>query len=183
MRKTGGTFAAALVAATLAVGALGPATASANYAVPYGAEALAQGAWNEAWAPEALVGGNKSSCKPSSTHPYPVVLVHATLADEGSNWVTLRRCSRTKATASTRSITVKRGLVAGDPFFTGASTRSADRTLCGRTLRIRQQGPLENESQQGRPRRPLAGRDDAGLLHQVPGRRREGQRADRACTE
>jgi triacylglycerol esterase/lipase EstA (alpha/beta hydrolase family) len=30
-----------------------------------------------------------NGCRPSSTHPYPVVLVHATLADEGSNWVTL----------------------------------------------------------------------------------------------
>jgi len=87
--RTGGTLVAALAAATLAVGALAPASASASYAVPYGAEALAQGAWNEAWAPETLVGGNKSSCKPSSAHPYPVVLVHGTLADEGSNWVTL----------------------------------------------------------------------------------------------
>jgi len=38
--------------------------------------------------PESVVGAN-NGCKPGSTHPYPVVLVHATLADEGSNWVTL----------------------------------------------------------------------------------------------
>ena len=36
----------------------------------------------------ALRGGN-NGCKPSAAHPYPVVLVHATFADEGSNWVTL----------------------------------------------------------------------------------------------
>ena len=82
-------MAAATLAAGLACVALAPASASASYPVPYGAEALARGAWNEAWAPETLVGGNKSTCTPSSTHPYPVVLVHATLADEGSNWVSL----------------------------------------------------------------------------------------------
>ena len=34
-------------------------------------------------------GGRNNGCKPSAAHPYPVVLVHATFADEGSNWVTL----------------------------------------------------------------------------------------------
>jgi triacylglycerol esterase/lipase EstA (alpha/beta hydrolase family) len=63
-------------------------SASASLYVPYGSEALAQGAWNETWDPTALTGGN-NNCKPSTAHPYPVVLVHATFADEGSNWVTL----------------------------------------------------------------------------------------------
>ena len=65
-----------------------PAAASASYSVPYGNTALLDAIWNETWEPEALTGGN-NGCKPSSAHPYPVVLVHATLADEGSNWVTL----------------------------------------------------------------------------------------------
>jgi len=79
------TFAAA-VAVLMAV--VAPATASAKYSVPYGGTALGDAIWNETWEPETVEGANRS-CKPSSAHPYPVVLVHATLADEGSNWVTL----------------------------------------------------------------------------------------------
>ncbi len=75
------------VAAAL-LSALAPAIASAKYSVPYGNSALGDAIWNEAWAPESVTGAN-NGCKPSSAHPYPVVLVHATLADEGSNWVTL----------------------------------------------------------------------------------------------
>jgi hypothetical protein len=74
-------------AATLLV-FMAPSAASATYSVPYGNTALADAAWNETWAPESVVGAN-NNCKPTSAHPYPVVLVHATLADEGSNWVTL----------------------------------------------------------------------------------------------
>jgi hypothetical protein len=77
---------AAAAAVVLAV--VGPAAAEASYSVPYGNSALANAVWNETWEPEALTGGN-NGCKPSGAHPYPVVLVHATLADEGSNWVTL----------------------------------------------------------------------------------------------
>src|SRR5450432_2812946 len=77
----------ATAAAALAVVAA-PATASAKYTVPYGNTALGDAVWNETWAPESVQGAN-NNCKPSTAHPYPVVLVHATLADEGSNWVTL----------------------------------------------------------------------------------------------
>jgi len=65
-----------------------PATASTSYSVPYGSTALGDAIWNETWEPESVEGAN-NNCKPSSAHPDPVVLVHATLADEGSNWVTL----------------------------------------------------------------------------------------------
>lgn len=75
--------AAALVTIVAATG-----TASASYHVPYGSEALAEGTWRETWEPETVTGAN-NGCKPGAEHPYPVVLVHATLADEGSNWVTL----------------------------------------------------------------------------------------------
>jgi triacylglycerol esterase/lipase EstA (alpha/beta hydrolase family) len=77
---------AAVAAALIAIAA--PATASAKYSVPYGNTALGDAIWNETWEPESVEGAN-NNCKPSSAHPYPVVLVHATLADEGSNWVTL----------------------------------------------------------------------------------------------
>jgi triacylglycerol esterase/lipase EstA (alpha/beta hydrolase family) len=77
---------AASVAALMAM--VAPVTASATYSVPYGGTALGDAIWNETWEPETVVGAN-NGCKPSAAHPYPVVLVHATLADEGSNWVTL----------------------------------------------------------------------------------------------
>ena len=79
-----------MVAATAAVlmAIVAPATASAKYTVPYGSTAVSDAIWNETWQPETVEGAN-NGCKPSTAHPYPVVLVHATLADEGSNWVTL----------------------------------------------------------------------------------------------
>jgi len=86
MLKVRATLVVAVVTAAMA--SLAPATASASYSVPYGGTALGDAIWNEAWAPESVTGAN-NNCKPTSAHPYPVVLVHATLADEGSNWVTL----------------------------------------------------------------------------------------------
>jgi triacylglycerol esterase/lipase EstA (alpha/beta hydrolase family) len=88
MLKSRALLLAAIAAAVTVVGIVAPAGASASLYVPYEAEALVEGAWNETWDPTALSGGN-NGCKPSAAHPYPVVLVHATFADEGSNWVTL----------------------------------------------------------------------------------------------
>jgi triacylglycerol esterase/lipase EstA (alpha/beta hydrolase family) len=79
---------AATVALAAAVALAAPVAARAQYHVPYGSEALSDAVFNETWAPQYVEGAN-NGCTPSSAHPYPVVLVHATLADEGSNWVTL----------------------------------------------------------------------------------------------
>ncbi len=75
-------------AAAAIVAIAGPASASAALPVPYGSTALNDMVNAELFNPTTLAGAN-TGCKPSSTHPYPVVLVHGTAEDEGSNWVTL----------------------------------------------------------------------------------------------
>jgi pimeloyl-ACP methyl ester carboxylesterase len=79
----------AMLVSTAAVAIAVPvANANAALPVPYGSAAVAQGELGELNAPNMVAGAN-TGCKPSKAHPYPVVLVHATLSDEAQNWVTL----------------------------------------------------------------------------------------------
>ncbi|MFC1440406.1 alpha/beta fold hydrolase [Streptacidiphilus sp. N1-10] len=84
-----------LAASLLALGtatasALGLATATAHastYPVPY---SFAAGVAAELAAPgSAPPGSNNWSCKPSSAHPRPVVLVHGTFGDMTDSWQAL----------------------------------------------------------------------------------------------
>ena len=61
---------------------------SSAYYVPFGQEALTDFAYHEVYAPTSVEGAN-NGCRPTAEHPYPVVLVHGTFEDEGSNWVTV----------------------------------------------------------------------------------------------
>lgn len=86
MLKLRALLAVAALATLVAVGA--PASAGAALPVHYGSAALTESINAELYYPTVVPGAN-NGCKPSSAHPYPVVLVIATLTDEGANWVTL----------------------------------------------------------------------------------------------
>ena len=79
-------LAATACAALVAVAV--PAGANATLPVHYGSAAEAESISAELYDPTNVPGAN-NGCKPSSAHPYPVVLVIATLSDEGANWVSL----------------------------------------------------------------------------------------------
>jgi pimeloyl-ACP methyl ester carboxylesterase len=90
-KETGVPFKRSLLAATVAAALMtltAAASASAQHHVPYGSEALLDFTTAELLQPTTLAGAN-DGCRPSSTHPYPVVLIHGTIEDEGSNWVSL----------------------------------------------------------------------------------------------
>lgn len=81
--------AVALAATLLTAAALAaPAGAGAQRPVPYGTTAILDALTGALLHPASVAGAN-TGCKPTAQHPYPVVLVHATLADEADNWVTL----------------------------------------------------------------------------------------------
>jgi Lipase (class 2) len=78
-------LAVAALASLVAVAA--PAGAS-TLPVNYGSTALSESVFKELYEPTVLVGGN-NGCKPSSAHPYPVILVIGTTSDEGANFVSI----------------------------------------------------------------------------------------------
>lgn len=86
MRRTRAMMVAAAVAVCAAV--VVPAGANAALPVHYGLTAFDESVFNETYTPTALAGGN-NGCKPSSAHPYPVILVIGTTSDEGANFVSL----------------------------------------------------------------------------------------------
>src|SRR3984885_12270232 len=73
-----------------AAGAIAAPAAPANAPppAPLRRAAVTQGELGELSTPNMVAGAN-TGCKPSKAHPYPVVLVHATLSNEAQNWVTL----------------------------------------------------------------------------------------------
>lgn len=85
MSKVKAIMAVAALAALIAIAV--PASASA-LTVNYGSTAFSESVFNELYFPTALSGGN-NGCKPSSAHPYPVILVIGTTSDEGANFVSI----------------------------------------------------------------------------------------------
>jgi triacylglycerol esterase/lipase EstA (alpha/beta hydrolase family) len=81
--------AAAPAAASAAAGPVTPARTSAQASTPLPIGGLAQALSNFFLSPDAVAGANNWRCKPSATHPYPVLLVPATLTNLGTNWVAL----------------------------------------------------------------------------------------------
>ena len=153
----------AVMVATIGLAA-NPSGAS-TLPVPYGAAAVTQALWNYTWSPNNVPGANNWNCSPSAAHPV----------------------SGRARTGHGR----QRGGELGDPL-TAARRRRLLRLLlqlrpdrparaAGRPRRHRRLGPDDGHLREpgaggdrriaGRRGRPLAGRDDAELLHQVPRRR------------
>ena len=75
------TIGAALVAATWPA-----AAASAQTRLPVSYDFIASAAAHALAPATPPPGANNFSCRPTATHPYPVILVHGTLANMSDNW-------------------------------------------------------------------------------------------------
>ena len=121
-------------------------------------------------------GANNWSCKPSAAHPQPVILVHGTFADMSDSWQALSPLLYDNGYCV---FALNYGSYNGSGSL-GVYATGDIATSAQQLSRLRRQGPRRHRREQGRPRRSLAGRHDAALLHQEPRWRREGEHAGRS---
>ncbi len=159
-----------IVLALLFVVALGliaaKAQAAAKYPVSYNflSSAVLAGTQVNADPP----GSNDWSCRPTARHPRPVVLVHGTAGNKNTNWQTY---APLLANNGYCVFAFTYGVAAGTPpgldQFGGLDdieTSAGElKTFVAKVLR-------RHRREAGRPRRPLPGHADAGLLAEVPRR-------------
>ncbi len=106
--------------------------------------------------------------------PDPVVLVHATGVNLGANWAALSPMLANEGYCVFAFNYGMTWLSAGRIGGLGDI-----RDLGRHHARLRRAGAEHDRRRQGRRGRPLAGRDDAALLHREPGRRGQGRHVRR----
>ncbi len=98
-------------------------------------------------------GWNDFSCKPSSAHPRPVVLVHGTLANSVDNWLVLAPYLKDRGYCV---FSLDYGQLPGVPFFHAGPHRQVGRTAFG----LCRQGPRRD----GRAKADLVGHSQGGMM-------------------
>ncbi|MBW8485894.1 esterase/lipase family protein [Actinomadura parmotrematis] len=79
----------AALATAIAFGGIAPAEAAAAPPPKYPVGNVGKALENYLTSPGRVAGANDWNCRPSRAHPVPVVLVHATFANQGANWAVL----------------------------------------------------------------------------------------------